>query len=145
MAWKPRLQRGLSNSFKFLEEFDLFATVETGRRPRTTRTDAFLFPPIIQKIYVIYSVKQVFRNRVILLSCGFDRPPLRDAVNSFLTDLEHIANKMFDSLVEQAAHGGLLDLTHYIDSTDVKPMVADQDASKYYVQPTTSTITATAV
>jgi len=65
-------------------------------------------------------------------SCGFDRPPSRDAVDRFLTDLEHVVDEVFDRLVEQAACRGLLDLTFSIDSTDVRTMPADQDASKGY-------------
>lgn len=70
------------------------------------------------------------------LGCGFDRPPSRDTVDRFLTDLEHVADEVFDYLVEQAAVRGLLDLTYSIDSTDVRTMPADQDASKCY-DPTT--------
>ncbi len=36
------------------------------------------------------------------------------------------------SLVEQTAARGLLDLTHSIDSTDVRAMPTDPDASKCY-------------
>jgi len=53
--------------------------------------------------------------------------------------------RVFDRLVEQAACRGLLDLTYSIDSTDVRTMPADQDASKGYDQPPKSTTTATAV
>ena len=40
--------------------------------------------------------------------------------------------RLFDHLVEQAVYCGLLDLTYSIDSTDVRAMPADQDASKCY-------------
>jgi len=36
----------------------------------------------------------------------------RDAVDRFLTDLEHVVDEVFDRLVEQAACRGLLDLTY---------------------------------
>jgi len=39
---------------------------------------------------------------------SFDRPPSRDAVDRFLTDLEHVVDEVFDRLVEQAACRGLL-------------------------------------
>ncbi|WP_372479929.1 transposase [Halomicrobium sp. HM KBTZ05] len=71
-------------------------------------------------------------NTVVWLGCGFDRPPSRDAVDRFLTDLEHVVDNIFDHLVEQAARRGLLDLIYCIDSTDVRAMPADQDASKCY-------------
>ncbi len=83
-------------------------------------------------IYGIRPVERELRNTVVWLSCGFDRPPSRDAVDRFLTDLEHVANEVFDHLVEQAARRGLLDLTYCIDSTDVRAMPADPDASKCY-------------
>jgi len=68
--------------------------------------------------------------RIVWLSRGFDRPTSRDAVDCFLTNPEHVVDEVFDRLVEQAAHRGLLDVLYYIDSTDVRAMSADQDASK---------------
>ncbi|EMA56087.1 transposase IS4 family protein [Halococcus thailandensis JCM 13552] len=56
----------------------------------------------------------------------------RTGVDQFLTDLEHVADEVFDYLVEQAAVRGLLDLAYSIDSTDVRTMSADQDAPKCY-------------
>ncbi|MFC4440444.1 MULTISPECIES: transposase [Natrialbaceae] len=121
-------------SFEFLEELDVFAPAETGR----TRDHE---PPEMMRgflhcyyhdIYGIRPVERELRNTVVWLSCGFDRPPSRDAVDRFLTDLEHVVDEIFDHLVEQAAAGGLLDLTYCIDSTDVRTMPADQDASKCY-------------
>jgi len=69
---------------------------------------------------------------VVWLGCGFDSLPYRDVVDRFLTDLEHVVDKVFDRFVEQAARRGLLDLTYCIDSIDVRAMPADQDASKCY-------------
>jgi hypothetical protein len=83
-----------------------------------------------EDIYGIRPVERELRNTVVWLSCGFDRPPSRDAVDRFLTDLEQVVDEVFDRLVEQAATGGLLDLIYYIDVTDVRAMPADQDASK---------------
>jgi len=83
-------------------------------------------------IYGIRPVERELQNTVVWLSCGFDRPPSRDAVDRFLTDLEHVVDEVFGRLVEQAARRGLLDLTYCIDSTDVRAMPADQDAPKCY-------------
>jgi hypothetical protein len=80
----------------------------------------------------IRPVERELQNTVVWLSCGFDRPPSRDTVDRFLTDVEHIVDDVFDRLVEQAARRGLLDLTYCIDSTDVRALPADQDASKCY-------------
>jgi len=88
-----------------------------------------------KNVYGIRPVTRELQNTVVWLSCGFDRPPSRDAVDRFLTDLEHVVDEVFDRLVEQAACRGLLDLTYSIDSTDVRTMPADQDASKGYDQP----------
>jgi len=71
------------------------------------------------------------RNTVVWLSCGFDRPPSRDAVDRFLTDLEHVVDEVFDRLSSMPPpRPARLDLP--IDSTDVRTMPADQDASKGY-------------
>ena len=121
-------------SFEFLEEFDVFAPAETGR----TRDHE---PPELMRSFLhcyyknMYDIRLVERERwntVVWLSCGFDRPPSRDAVDRFLTDLENVINRMFNQLVEQAARRGLLDLTYCIDSTGVRAMPADRDASKCY-------------
>ncbi|MCD2201128.1 IS5/IS1182 family transposase, partial [Halobacterium sp. KA-4] len=75
-------------SFEFLEEFDVFAPAQTGR----TREHE---PPELMRgflhcyykdIYGIRPVERELRNTVVWLSCGFDRPPSRDAVDRFITD-----------------------------------------------------------
>ena len=120
--------------FEFLLEYDVFAPARRGR----TRDHE---PPELMRgflhcyykdIYGIRPVERELRNTIVWLSCGFDRPPSRDAVDRFLTDLEHVVDEVFDHLVEQAARRGLLNLTYCIDSTDVRAMPADQDASKCY-------------
>jgi len=121
-------------SFEFLEEFDVFAPSAPGR----TRDHE---PPELMRgflhcynkdIYGIRPVERELQNTVVWLSCGFDRPPSRDAVDRFLTGLEHVVDDVFERLVEQAAGGGLLDVTYCIDSADVKAMPADRAASKCY-------------
>jgi len=81
-------------------------------------------------IYSIRSVERELQNAAVWPSYDFDRPPSRDAVERFLTDLEYVVDKVLDQLVEQAAHRGLLDLIYCIDSIDVRAMPADQEASK---------------
>ena len=121
-------------SFEFLEGFDVFVPAETGRtRDHEPRELIRGFLHCYYKgIYGIRPAARELQNTFIWLSCGFDRPPSRDAVDRSLTDLEHAVNEVFDHLVEQAARRGLLDLTYWIDSTDMKTMPADQDASKCY-------------
>jgi len=120
--------------FDFSKKFDVFAPARRGRTrdhhpPALFR--AFLHC-YYKNVYGIRPVTRELQNTVVWLSCGFDRPPSRDAVDRFLTDLEHVVDEVFDRLVEQAACRGLLDLTYSIDSTDVRTMPADQDASKGY-------------
>ncbi|GAB7011536.1 hypothetical protein JCM31271_34790 [Halorubrum trueperi] len=119
---------------EFLEELDVFAPGETGR----TRD---LEPPEMMRGFLhcyyknIYGIRPVARelnNPLVWLSCDFDRPPSRDAVDRFPTDLEHVVDDVFDHFVEQAAIRGLLDSTYSIDSIDVRTMPADQDASRCY-------------
>jgi hypothetical protein len=121
-------------SFEFLEEFNVFASAETGRTrdrepPELMRVFLYCY---YKDIYGIRPVERELRNTVVWLSCGLDRPPLRDAVDRLLTDLKHIVDEVFDHLVEQAAQRGLLDLTCCIDSTDVRAMPVDQGAPKRY-------------
>ncbi len=120
--------------FEFLEEFDVFAPAETGRSrdhepPEMMRGFLHCY---YKNIYGIRPVARELNNTVVWLSCGFDRPPSRDAVDRFLTDLEHVVDDIFNHLVEQAALRGLLDLAYSIDLTDVRAMPADPDASKCY-------------
>lgn len=54
--------------------------------------------------------------RVCLVYCRLNKPPFRDTIDSCLTDLEHAIDDVFDKLVKQAAHRGLLDSTYAIDA-----------------------------
>ncbi len=105
-------------SFEFLEEFDVFAPSPPGR----TRD---LEPPEMMRGFLhcyykdIYGVRpgeRELQNTFVWLGCGFDRPPSRDAVDRFLTDLEHVVDELFAQLVEQAAESGLLELTYSVDT-----------------------------
>ena len=121
-------------SFEFIEEFDVFVPART-RRTRDHEPPALMrgfLHCYYKDIYGIRPVARELNNPLVWLGCEFDRPPSRDAVDRFLTDLEHVVDEVFDHLVEQAALRGLLDLTYSIDSTDVRTMPADQDASKCY-------------
>jgi len=120
---------------EFVGEFDVFAPAETGGRTREHEPPAMMrgfLHCTSHDIYGIRPVERELRNTVVWLSCGFDRPSSRDAVDRFLTDLEHLVDDIFDRLVEEAARRGLLDVTYCIDSTDLRAMPAHQDASKCY-------------
>ena len=92
-------------SFEFLEEFDVFAPTKTGRTrdhepPELLRGFLHCY---YKDIYGIRPLERELQNTVVCLGCGFDRPPSGDAVDRFLTDLEHVVDEVFDHLVEQAA------------------------------------------
>jgi len=80
--------------FDFLEEFDVFAPLAGGEHdhhpPALFR--AFLHC-YYKNVYGIRPVTRELQNTVVWLSCGFDRPPSRDAVDRFLTDLEHVSTR----------------------------------------------------
>jgi len=120
--------------FDFLEEFDVFAPARRGEHEIITHQHSSERSCTATTRTSTASVqsRENSRTRSSGSSQGFDRPPSRDAVDRFLTDLEHVVDEVFDRLVEQAACRGLLDLTYSIDSTDVRTMPADQDASKGY-------------
>lgn len=100
-------------SFEFLEEFYVFASAETERPrehepPRLMRGFLYCYH---KDIYGICPVEREFRNTVLWLGCGFDRPRLLTTVDRLLTSLENVIDGVFGRLVEQAARRGLLDLT----------------------------------
>jgi len=73
--------------FDFLEELDVFAPARRGRTrdhhpPELFR--AFLHC-YYKDIYGIRPVARELQNTIVWLSCGFDRPLSRDAVDRFLT------------------------------------------------------------
>jgi len=123
-----------SLEFEFLYEFDVFAPSKRGRTRQHHPPELFraFLHCYYHDIYGIRPVARKLQNTLVWLSCGFDSPPSRDTVDRFLTDLEHVVDEVFDRLVEQAAARGLLDLTYRIDSTDVRAMPSDPDASKCY-------------
>ena len=121
-------------SFEFLNEFNVFAPSPSGRTrdyepPELMRGFLHCY---YKDIYGIRPVARELQKPLVWLSCGFDRPPSRDAVDRFLTDLEHVVDDVFDRLVEQAAIRGLLDSTYRIDSTHVEAIPWNDDASWNY-------------
>jgi len=115
-------------------EYDVFAPAPRGRT--RTHDPPELFCGFLHCYYKdIYGTRPVTRelqNTLVWYYCGFDKPPSRDTVDRFLTDLEHVVDDVFDHLVEQAAARGLLDSTYRIDSTDVEAIPYNDDASWNY-------------
>lgn len=120
--------------FEFLTEFDVFAPTPEGRTREHHPPELFrgFLHCYYRDIYGIRPVARELNNDPVWLGCGFNRPPSRDAVDRFLTDLEHIVEEVFERLVKQAVRRGLLDSTFCIDSTDIRAMPTDSDASKNY-------------
>jgi len=77
-------------SFEFLSEFDVFAPPPPGRT--RVHEPAQLMRGVLHCYYKdIYGIRPAARelhNPPVWLGYGFDRPPSRDAVDRFLTDLE---------------------------------------------------------
>jgi hypothetical protein len=120
--------------FGFLTEYDVFAPARQGRTRDHEPPELFrgFLHCYYKDIYGTRPVTRELRNDLVWLGCGFDRPPSRDAVDRFLTDLGHVVEDVFAHLVEQAAVRGLLDMTHRIDSTDVEALPWNDDASWNY-------------
>ncbi|MCL9815316.1 transposase [Natranaeroarchaeum aerophilus] len=120
--------------FDFLLEYEVFAPSKRGRT--RVHKPPELFKGFLHCYYKgIYGTRPVTRelqNTLTWLSCGFEKPPSRDTVDRFLTDLELVVDDVFDCLVEQAACRGLLDSTYRIDSTHVTAIQYNDDATWNY-------------
>jgi hypothetical protein len=77
-------------------------------------------------------VTRELQDGLVWYYCGLDKPPSRDTIDRFLTDLEHVIDDVFDQLVEQAAIRGLLDVTYAIDSTHITAIQYNNAASWNY-------------
>jgi len=98
--------------FDFLEEFDVFAPLAGGEHEIITTSTLPSVPALLLQERLRHPSSHARTpEHGRLAQPGFDRPPSRDAVDRFLTDLEHVVDEVFDRLVEQAACRGLLDLT----------------------------------
>jgi len=117
----------------FLNEFPVFAPDPWGR---TREHEA---PELLGVLYCFSreidgprQIAEELRDELLYLQCGFDKPPSRESINRFLTDLSLVCEDVFGSLVEQVAARDLLDNTYRIDSTDVRADPADDDATWNY-------------
>jgi len=98
--------------FDFLEEFDVFAPARRGRTRIITHQHSSERSCTATTRTSTASVQSRENSRTRSSGsavASIDRR--RDAVDRFLTDLEHVVDEVFDRLVEQAACRGLLDLT----------------------------------
>jgi len=97
--------------FDFLEEFDVFPR-SPGANTRSSPTSTLPSVPALllqERLRHPSSHARTPEHGRLAHVASIDRR--RDAVDRFLTDLEHVVDEVFDRLVEQAACRGLLDLT----------------------------------
>jgi len=83
-----------------------------------------------KNVYGIRPVTRELQNTVVWLQLWLRSTAVERRGRSLPHRPRTRRRRVFDRLVEQAACRGLLDLTFSIDSTDVRTMPADQDASK---------------
>jgi len=119
--------------FDFLEEFDVFAPL-AGANTRSSPTSTL---PSVPALLLQERLRHPSSHARTPEHGRLAQLWLRStAVERRGRSLPHRPRtrrrRVFDRLVEQAACRGLLDLTYSIDSTDVRTMPADQDASKGY-------------
>ena len=120
--------------FEFLLEYDVFAPSKRGRTRVHEPPDLFrgFLHCYYEDVYGTRPVTRELQHGLVWYYCGLDKPPSRDTIDRFLTDLEHIIDNIFDHLVDQAATRGLLDSTYSIDSTHVEAIQYNDDASWNY-------------
>ena len=124
-------------SFDFLRDYDVFAPASRGRTRIHQPPDLFcgFLHCYYEDVYGTRPVTRELQNGLVWYYCGLDKPPSRDTIDRFLTDLEHVIDDVFTQLVEQAAVRGLLDVTYSIDSTHVEA-IQYNDAASWNYDPT---------
>jgi len=100
-----------------------------------------------KNVYGIRPVTRELQNTVVWLSCGFDRPPSRDAVDRFLTDLEHVVDEVFDRLSagRLPRPAAACSTTHHRFHRREDDARRPRRVERLTIQPPKSTTTATAV
>ena len=92
-------------SFEFLRDYDVFAPASRGRTRVHQPPDLFcgFLHCYYEDVYGTRPVTRELQDGLVWYYCGLDKPPSRDTIDRFLTDLEHVVDDVFDQLVEQAA------------------------------------------
>ena len=124
--------------FEFLLEYDVFAPSKRGRTRVHQPPDLFrgFLHCYYKSIYGTRPVTRELQDGLVWYYCGLDKPPSRDTIDRFLTDLGQVVDDVFNRLVEHAASSGLLDSTYSIDSTHVEA-IQYNDAASWNYDPTT--------
>ena len=114
-------------SFEFLLEYDVFAPSKRGRTRVHEPPDLFraFLHCYYEDVYGTRPVTRELQHGLVWYYCGLDKPPSRDTVDRFLTDLEHVIDDVFDRL----------DSTYSIDSTHVEA-IQYNDAASWNYDPT---------
>jgi len=123
--------------FEFLLEYDVFAPAGRGRTRVHKPPDLFcgFLHCYYKNVYGTRPVTRELQHSLVWYYCGLNKPPSRDTIDRFLTDLEHVVDDVFDRLVEQAAVCGLLDSMYSIDSTHIEA-IQYNDAASWNYDPT---------
>ncbi|MDB2239129.1 transposase [Halorubrum ezzemoulense] len=124
-------------NFEFLLEYEVFAPARRGRTRVHKPPDLFcgFLHCYYEDVYGTRPITRELQHSLVWYYCGLDKPPSRDTIDRFLTDLEHVVDDVFDRLVEQAAARGLLDSTYSIDSTHIEA-IQHNDAASWNYDPT---------
>ena len=77
--------------FEFLLEYDVFAPASRGRTRVHQPPDLFrgFLHCYYKDIYGTRPVARELQHGLVWYYCGLDKPPSRDTIDQFLTDLEH--------------------------------------------------------
>ena len=110
--------------FEFLLNYDVFAPASRGRTRVHEPPDLFrgFLHCYYEDVYGTRPVTRELQHGLVWYYCGLDKPPSRDTIDRFLTDLEHVIDDIFDS-------------TYSIDSTHVEA-IQHNDAASWNYDPT---------
>jgi hypothetical protein len=91
--------------FALLLEYNVFAPVRRERTRVYQPPDLFcgFLHCYYENVYGTRSVMRELQHSLVWYYCGLDKPPSRDTVYRFLTDLEHVIDDVFNRLVELVA------------------------------------------
>jgi hypothetical protein len=84
--------------FEFLLEYDVFAPSKRGRTRVHEPPDLFrgFLHCYYEDVYGTRPVARELQHGLAWYYCGLSKPPSRDTIDRFLTDLEHVIDDIFD-------------------------------------------------
>ena len=101
---------------EFLLEYDVFAPAPRGRTRVHKPPELFrgFLHCYYKGIYGTRPVTRELRNTLTWLSCGFEKPPSRDTVDRFLTDLELVVGACHRIVLDGFVHSVHRRIVRYI-------------------------------